>query len=648
VPNHLAAGAERTTISGALAGDPSTTITLENFDPGPGGDVVYLGDYLAAKGWSNFSHLGDRLRLLQDGSDAVVVVQRDSTSALEPLVILKQVDVSELTAHNIRLRDDLSGTSGGDTVGGGYGGDLVDGGAGDDLLLGGNGDSGDGPDHIIGGLGDDTLIGYFGSDSLQGGEGNDALYGSHTNWIGFESNDFDTIDGGSGIDRTVLDLNGSIAGLSFDVAADPIIHYKISPLISYKVQLISIESTEIWASNFDDVISGGSGDDTIYGFEGSNTLRGAGGDDWIYGGSRRDELYGGEGNDSLYGSGGNNYVEGGAGNDLILADAGDDSLFGGDGNDSVTDFGGNNHIEGGGGSDTLAGDTGKDTILGGTGNDLIEGGAESDRLSGDEGDDTLLGTMGNDTIIGGDGSDRATFAGARSSYIIEALPDGSFRVTDLNSAWSEGIDIVSGVEFFEFQGAVISAEELAGAAGTPPTSDGKRSYQSGKGADNLSAVASDADGTMLEGLAGDDTLRGGVFDDILTGGSGDDELFGGGGADQFRFFGNQMAGSDTNWIFDLSFAEGDTLVFGSFAAGTFPKLSGVNGYTSGSAANINSWLGVVNAAKSSELVTAFKSSSDHWDDSLTFRVATASGATEDIIISGGWSQYLAAGGSNNL
>jgi Ca2+-binding RTX toxin-like protein len=179
-------------------------------------------------------------------------------------------------------------------------------------------------------------------------------------------------------------------------------------------------------------------------------------------------------------------------------------------------------------------------------------------------------------------------------------------------------------------------------------SDGVISYTTGKsGDDDLRANYSDNDGTMIRGNGGNDTLRGGSDNDILIGGRGDDWLWGGRGAGQFRFFGNEIDGpSDRDRIFDLTFGEGDTLVFGNFGGGTFTKAAGLNGFGNGTSAIISSWEGLVNAAAFSDLVTATRGGANN--DNLLLKITNATGQVQEIMITNGWSQYLAAGGSDGL
>jgi Ca2+-binding RTX toxin-like protein len=178
--------------------------------------------------------------------------------------------------------------------------------------------------------------------------------------------------------------------------------------------------------------------------------------------------------------------------------------------------------------------------------------------------------------------------------------------------------------------------------------DTKKANASGRsGDDSLFAVASDGDGTHMDGGAGNDRLEGGKYDDRLVGNRGDDVLFGGGGADQFRFFGTQIeGGSDTDRVLDLNFREGDTLVFGDFGAGTFVKSGGVNAFSGGTAAILDSYGDIVSAAAASTLVTARRAAADSND--LLLSVVNASGQVQTVSILGGWAQYVMAGGTDGL
>jgi Ca2+-binding RTX toxin-like protein len=113
--------------------------------------------------------------------------------------------------------DALYGTTGNDTIDGLAGHDFISGDAGEDVLYGGNGndilDGGDGADTVYGnagndslngGAGNDALSGGTGNDTIDGGEGEDALYGEDGNDVFIWSDSSDSINGGEGIDRSVL------------------------------------------------------------------------------------------------------------------------------------------------------------------------------------------------------------------------------------------------------------------------------------------------------------------------------------------------------------------------------------------------------------------------------------------------------------
>lgn len=132
-------------------------------------------------------------------------------------------------------------------------------------------------------------------------------------------------------------------------------------------------------------------------------------------------------------------------------------------------------------------------------------------------------------------------------------------------------------------------------------------------------ATTDVDGTILSGGGGDDILRGGRFDDILVGGEGNDRMFGGAGADQFRFFFDQVSGTDTDFVYDLNFTDGDSMVFGNFADGTFVDIPSaeVNGFDDGTAAIVSAYAG---------LAALVNGADDNW-------TATQKGSTQVLILS---------------
>jgi len=126
----------------------------------------------------------------------------------------------------------------------------------------------------------------------------------------------------------------------------------------------------------------------------------------------------------------------------------------------------------------------------------------------------------------------------------------------------------------------------------PVVSDGKKQYVTNGAADGVVRATNDPDGSNLNGLAGNDNMKGGRYDDLITGGAGDDTAYGGDGADQFRFYGDEIEGaSDLDKVFDLDFSEGDKLVFGDYGI-SFSDADGANAANGGASVAISSFAGL--------------------------------------------------------
>jgi Ca2+-binding RTX toxin-like protein len=256
-------------------------------------------------------------------------------------------------------------------------------------------------------------------------------------------------------------------------------------------------------------ILGGLGNDTLPGTPGADTLIGAIGDDTYTVNGSGDVVveYPNQGNDTVLasinyvlpadvenltlvegsgatsatGNGANNVIVGNSNDNLLHGGAGDDAFYGGTGNDSY-------YVDSQADAVIEYEDAGIDTVyasgsyalltetenlvlvegsaaLDGTGNWLgntITGNAHAGVLSGGAGADLLAGGAGNDTIEGGAGIDTAVFSGNRADYAIAY--DGaahSFTVTDLRATMPDGIDTVSGVEFFRFADTTIDTLSVA-------------------------------------------------------------------------------------------------------------------------------------------------------------------------------------------
>jgi Ca2+-binding RTX toxin-like protein len=159
-------------------------------------------------------------------------------------------------------------------------------------------------------------------------------------------------------------------------------------------------------SNYDDTVSGYSGDDNIKGMNG---------------------------HDILYGDIGNDKLDGGSGNDIIHGDVSHS-----DG--TYAKVKGNDTLIGGSGNDQLNGGYGNDTISGGIGNDLLYGAGGTDFMSGDDGNDILVAYQTKDKMTGGKGSDTFVFysyGGAMNATVTDFKSGTDFLDVE---CWSKSLN----------------------------------------------------------------------------------------------------------------------------------------------------------------------------------------------------------------
>ena len=123
----------------------------------------------------------------------------------------------------------------------------------------------------------------------------------------------------------------------------------------------------------------------------------------------------------------------------------------------------------------------------------LDGRFDNDVLTGGNGDDLIVGGGGNDVIDGGSGIDR-----------IFAERDADITLTNTQLSYSSG--------------------DVAGITGIE-----RATLTGGANPNTIDASAFTLGAVTLDGLEGDDLLKGGAGDDLLTGGFGLDDLRGGGG-----------------------------------------------------------------------------------------------------------------------
>jgi Ca2+-binding RTX toxin-like protein len=467
--------------------------------------------------------------------------------------------------------DGIYGMDGHDRLDGGEERDLLSGGIGDDWLLGGGGDDdldgGPGRDYLDaeGGTGSQLLSGGTGGDILIGGGGRDLMYGDTRDDSQISDGGDDFLYGGEGDD------GGDFAhGLQGGAGSDTLLG---GAGIDWLFGDGPNNSGIAWDTSYDgqDYLDGGTGDDALVG---------GGNNDILVGGVGNDHLTG-DYNNVLFDIGGDDLLDGGDGFDTLIGGVGNDTLYAGDGDDVLYGdnnpslgpalTGGEDFLDGEAGDDRLFGGMGNDTLLGGLGNDRLEGDAGNDLLDGGAGVDYLDGGAGFDTIHGGGGNDRlvagsgttgnasglATFSAA--AFSSESVSEGSDlllaeETTGMDQLFgdagddylisaNESLDTYasllvggSGDDTYEIDSLGDAVVEAAG--GGIDTVISYVSYTLSDNFENLSirglpmtGVGNSLNnvltgGLSLEGLGGNDTLRGvgrldgGVGNDLLQGQSG--------------------------------------------------------------------------------------------------------------------------------
>ncbi|MBL4871791.1 MAG: hypothetical protein JKX72_12675, partial [Robiginitomaculum sp.] len=228
-------------------------------------------------------------------------------------------------------------------------------------------------------------------------------------------------------------------------------------------------------------------------------------------------------------------------------------------------LGGDDVVLAGSGDDFIYGFSGNNQLFGGAGDDLINGGVDYDRLDGGTGFNTLSGGKGDDIIFVGEGSDSVTGGLGNDRIVVKSNASGSAYITDfdlnddildlsnvsdissfasLNFSQS-GSDTNISVEGGSFQITIantnagnLSESNFAfgtgggGGAFTNTLPLVPSTVNPGGTASDDTLFATDFDGEVIYGYAGNDALYGNLGNDYLYGGDGDDyELNGGGGND---------------------------------------------------------------------------------------------------------------------
>ncbi|WP_374563902.1 calcium-binding protein [Ideonella sp.] len=411
---------------------------------------------------------------------------------------------------------------------------VLDGGAGDDLLVDQN-NPGYGQATLSGGAGNDTLVSGVGRDWLDGGAGSD------TYELGQAAGQYIRLGRGSGSDVATL-LDSRLWDWTHQV--DPYNDGRVLPSAQAQsstamvVQLdadIDTATLRFNRSGSALAISLGGADQlevrSFFESDTSNNVVSSVG--WLqFGGA----FIAGEQMAKAVGK--SSYSTATAGDDLLIAVTGVGATqSGGDGNDYIAGGAVAQQQEGGKGRDTLVAGDGNDTLVGGTGNDVLCGGRGSDRYVFSAG-------WGHDTL---NESNMLGFGGVNSSSRLEV--DGAPNVIAFDSSvsesdltlewdWAGGLYIrnKTGDEIF------VSQDSLSGDS-DPDTNTNAfidriefangtvwdrhkietvwRTVEGTAGDDNLH---DNAEGNLVLGYGGNDTLTADFVQTELYGGDGDDTL----------------------------------------------------------------------------------------------------------------------------
>ena len=388
-----------------------------------------------------------------------------------------------------------------------------------------NGTSGDDQSAATNGTPQSDIITLFaGDDQTRPGDGADTVYG------GDGRDRVSYVDSDAGVNVNLVSGNGSGGFAAGD-------------------RLFSVE--DIFASAFNDVLTGTSGNNLLDGFNGNDTIFAGSGSDTVIGGDGTDRLFGSDGNDQLFGGDGVDFLFGdtstGVGNDILIGGAGADFLFGGAGDDALAGGAGADSISGGDGIDVLSyfnsasavnvsivdgtasgGDAAGDTFSGIEG---LEGSENNDRLTGNSASNDLFGGEGADFLDGRGGADSMRGGLGNDFYVVDNT--GDVILDEVTFSAGGGIDTVRA--FINYvQPTNIELVRLGNIDGTG----------------NLNVTGNSAPGTLV-GNAGNNTMIGGFSnnqingnagDDTITGGNGRDTMVGGSGADTFVY--NNVSDSD--------------------------------------------------------------------------------------------------------
>jgi VCBS repeat-containing protein len=392
------------------------------------------------------------------------------------------------------------------------------------------------------------------------------------------SGGIDVVDGGSGVDRLVVDYSaatGAVVGTSAtSFTAAGVGSVGITGGFEHYTIMAGSGINTITTGGGDDIITNaGDGANTIVAGEGNNQIITGAGIENINTGSGNDTILAGEGASTITTTGGDNHIETGAGIDTIVVGNGADVILGGAGANTITGLAGDKIIVTGDDIDTITVTSGNNTIIAGagantiaatSGNNVICTGDDIDTITVTGGDnvikagdgantitatsghnvifggadvDTIVATTGGNYIDGGDGANTLTTGGGNDTIVsgvdVDTIATGGGDDLILITG---GADVIAGATgndtlVVDYSAATIGVITSV-PAGTAAT--GYAGTLSGMGAATYSGIenfdiTSGSGNDALTTGAGDDIINSGTGNDVVNAGAGDDYIYGNAG-----------------------------------------------------------------------------------------------------------------------
>ncbi len=329
-----------------------------------------------------------------------------------------------------------------------------------------------------------TLTGKAPIDIFDASDGNGIVGNAGNNRITV-SGGVDSVDGGLGVDRLIVDYRRAIGAITGDSTSN----FTEAGGGGRTVTVTdgTIEHFTILTGSGADTITTGNGNDIIKTGKGASTVSAGQGANSIVGGQNSDTITALDGGNYIDAGNGANKITSGGGDDTILSGKGADTIVAGGGVDKITLHGGADTVDAGAGNDRLVIDysamttnvtggitggnhgtgyvghiadvavssidfqrsesfsittgSGHDTVTTGAGADSLRGGGGNDVLKSGGGRDHLFGGGGRDQLFGGFGMDQMTGGQGKDVFVFRtAAESGAGAARDVIVDFAHGID----------------------------------------------------------------------------------------------------------------------------------------------------------------------------------------------------------------